>query len=150
MKIGSILLANILIAALVVGPVFSYQHHATCKDSAGTAIGYVRSTAESLEVHLVGETIPTSGYLEVNFYDIAAFNSLEMEVATSTGNGQAENATANISYRITDQTTDYELSTATHTEGTPVTSFDSNWARYRINSNVAGPALITGNIIIKK
>lgn len=150
MKIGSILTALILISALVVGPVFSYEHSATCKDSAGNSIGYVRTTAQSLEVHLTGETIPTSGYLEVNFYDIAAFDSLQMDVVSSTGNGQSGNAVATMSYRISDQATTggFELSTDTHIEGTPKTNFDSNWLRYRIGSNVAAPATISGNIII--
>lgn len=148
MKIGSILTATLILTALAVGPVFSYDHGATCKDSAGTDVGFVRSTAESVEIHLTGETIPTSGYIEVIFADVAAFDALQMEVVTSTGNGQAGNATANVSYRITDEVTNYELSSVTHTEGTPITTFDSNLIRYRINSEVAAPALITGNILI--
>lgn len=139
--IATLLLSGVALHANLMAP-------ATCKDSAGTAVGFVKQNADSIEVHLVGETIPTSGYIEVNFYDIAHFDNLQMDVVTSTGNGQADNCTANISYRITDQSSNYELGTATHTEGTPITSFDSNWIRYRINSGVAVPATITGNILI--
>lgn len=140
-------LLTLITAVLLSGAAFAMPT-ATCKDSAGTAVGYVQHTDESIEVHLTNETIPTSGYIEVNFYEIAAYDTLQMDCVTSTGNGQAGNTTANISYRIIDRTTSYENSTATHTEGTPVTAFDANWMRYRIYSNVAVPATITGNILI--
>ena len=137
-----------LITAILLNGVAFAVSTATCLDSAGTAVGYVQHTADSIEVHLTGETIPTSSYIEVNFYDIAHFDNLQMDCVTSSGNGQAAATTANISYRIIDRTTSYELGTATHTEGTPITAFDANWIRYRINSNVAVPATITGNILI--
>ena len=139
--IATLLFSGVALHANMMAP-------ATCKDSAGTAVGVVRQLADSIEVQLTNETIPTSGYIEINFYDIAHFDNLQMDCVTSTGNGQAGNTTANISYRITDQSSNYELGTATHTEGTPITSFDAGWIRYRINSNVATPATITGNVLI--
>ena len=135
--------------ALLAGPVLPYQT-ATVLNSSGAAVtdARVHQTAHSIEVVLTGAIIPTSSYLEVKAYDIAHWDTFDMDVVASTGNGQSGNATANVSWRITDQTSDYELSTATHTEGTPVTAFDSNILRWRLNSNVAAPSTVTGNLLI--
>jgi len=131
---------------------FAGLAHAASYSINGATVDHSLTTAKInggngfIEVRLLGETIPTSSSITIDFDGIGGINYFDSKtIAVSAGSittGNYTQAIKDLSGNI------LTVSSGTHTQGTELVEFKTGFMRYTIENLQAAPVTVTQNIIL--
>lgn len=99
-----------------------------------------------VQIRLLGETIPTSSSITIDFSGIGGASYFDSKI-TSVSAGAITTGNYNQAFKDLSGALSSVVS-GTHTQGTELTEFKTDFMRYTIHNLQAAPVTATGNIIL--